>query len=84
MYFCGGRQEHYNKTAVSEAHYSGGGDRTKGIFDSLPVVKMSKVPDLDESTMRVALTTDVCILHSTVTTHSKVLVHMCSAVNSCL
>jgi hypothetical protein len=56
----------------------------KIMFNSLLVVKMAKVPYLDEPAMRVALPTDVRIIHVIVTAHCKILVQVCGAVNSFL
>jgi hypothetical protein len=52
--------------------------------DSLLVVEMTEVPYLDEPTMRVALPTDVRVIHVTVTADCKILVQVCIVVNSFL
>jgi hypothetical protein len=54
------------------------------MFGSLLIVKMAKVPYLDEPAMRVALPTDVRVIHVTMTTHCEILVQVCSAVYSFL
>jgi hypothetical protein len=52
--------------------------------DSLLIVEMAKVPYLDEPTVRVALPTDVSVIHVTVTAHCKILVQACRVVNGFL